>query len=122
MCFLFDEGKPTTICLSPSPQEIPKTIVFFDSKKDAYSAIQECRKWLQLKHGYSKRAARKIIKVFHCDTAEADKESTIAAFEKLGRNASVRVIFATEALRLDVNLLDVWCTILYSLLAHRIGC
>src|SRR5271170_6616636 len=48
-------------------QQIPQTVVFFDSKKDTYAAMQECRNWLQEsdRHKYSKKQARETIKVFH---------------------------------------------------------
>jgi superfamily II DNA helicase RecQ len=115
--FIFDEGGRTDAKSTPMPQQIPKTIVFFNSKKDAYAAMQECRNWLQNndKHKYSKKQARETIKVFHRDTAKFDKEAIIAEFKRLGEDSSVRVIFATEALGLGVNLPDVRHIILYGL-------
>jgi hypothetical protein len=91
--------------------------VFFDSKKEAYAAMQECRNWLQEsdKHEYSKKQARETIKIFHRDTAKFDKEATIAEFQRLAEDSSIRVIFATEALGLGVNLPDVRRVILYGL-------
>jgi superfamily II DNA/RNA helicase len=79
--------------------------------------MQECRNWLQEsdKHKYSKKQARKTIKVFHRDTARFDKEAIIAVFQRLGEDSSIRVIFATEALGLGVNLPDVRRVILYGL-------
>ena len=64
------------------PQQIPKTVVFFDSKKDAYAAIQECRNWLQEsnKYKYLKNQIRKTIKVFHCNIVKFDKEMIIIEF------------------------------------------
>src|SRR2546423_1003304 len=98
-------------------QQIPKPVVFFDSKKDAYAAMQECRNWLQEsdRHKYSKKQPRETIKVFHRDTAKLDKEAIIAEFQRLAENSSIRVIFATEALGLGVNLPDVRRVILYGL-------
>jgi len=37
--FIFDEGGRIDTKSTPMLQQIPKTIVFFDSKKDAYAAI-----------------------------------------------------------------------------------
>src|SRR3954454_5743883 len=80
--FLFDEGGRRNVVSNPMLQQVPKTIVFFDSKKDAYTAMQECRNWLQGsdKHKYSKKQAKETIKVFHRDTAKFDKETIIAEF------------------------------------------
>ncbi len=115
--FLFDEGVRANAEFPPMPQQIPKTIVFFDSKKEAYTAMQECRNWLQEsdKHKYSKKQARETIKIFHRDTAKFDKEAIIAEFQRLGEDSSIRLIFATEALGLGVNLPDVRRVILYGL-------
>ena len=65
--------------------------------------------WLQESdmHKYSIKQARATIKVFHRDTAKFDKEAIIAEFQQLGDRSSIRVIFATEALGLGVNLPDV---------------
>jgi hypothetical protein len=115
--FLFDEGSRTDAESTPMPQQIPKTVVFFDSKKEAYAAMQECRNWLQQsdKHKYSKKQARETIKVFHRDTAKFDKEEIIEEFQRRGEDSSIRVIFATEALGLGVNLPDVRRVVLYGL-------
>jgi len=115
--FLFDGGCRTNAKSNPIPQRIPKTIVFFDSKKEAYTTMQECINWLQESdtHKYSTKQARDTIKVFHRDTAKFDKEVIIAEFQKLADRSSIRVIFATEALGLGVNLPDVRRVVLYGL-------
>jgi superfamily II DNA helicase RecQ len=100
--FIFDKGGQSDANSTSIPQQIPKTVVFFDSKKEAYAAMQACRTWLQNsdKHKYSKKQARETIKVFHRDTAKFDKEAIIAEFQRLGEASSIRAIFATEALGL----------------------
>jgi superfamily II DNA helicase RecQ len=115
--FLFDEGCRKDAESTPMPQEIPKSIVFFDSKKEAHIALQACRDWLEESetHRYSKKEARETIKIFHRDTAEFDKEIIITEFQQLAENSSIRVILATEALGLGVNLPDVRRVILYGL-------
>src|SRR5580700_4692511 len=79
--------------------------------------MQEYRNWLQEsdKYKYSKQQARETIKVFYRDTAKFDKEAIIAEFQRLADDSSIRVIFATEALGLGVNLPDVRRVILYGL-------
>jgi superfamily II DNA helicase RecQ len=115
--FMLDEGGRTDAESTSKLQQIPKTVVFFDSKKDTYTAMQECRNWLQEsdRHKYSKKQARETIKVFHRDTAKLDKEAIIAEFQRLADDSSIRMIFATEALGLGVNLPDVRRVILYGL-------
>jgi hypothetical protein len=115
--FIFDKGGQSDANSTSIPQQIPKTVVFFDSKKEAYAAMQACRTWLQNsdKHKYSKKQARETIKVFHRDTAKFDKEAIIAEFQRLGEASSIRAIFATEALGLGINLPDVRRVILYGL-------
>lgn len=115
--FLFDEGGRMNAESTPAPQRIPKSIVFFDSKKQAYAAMQECRNWLQEsdKHKYSKKQVMDTIKVFHRDTAKFDKEAIIAEFQRPAEDSSIRAIFATEALGLGVNLPDVRRVVLYGL-------
>jgi superfamily II DNA helicase RecQ len=115
--FLFNEGCRANAKSNPMPQRIPKTIVFFDSKKEAYSAVQECMNWLQESdtHKYSAKQARATIRVFHRATAKFDKESIITEFQQLGDCSSIRVIFATEALGLGVNLPDIRRVVQYGL-------
>lgn len=115
--FLFDKGRRANAKSNPMPQRIPKTIVFFDSKKEAYTAMQECMNWLQESdtHKYSTKQARATIKVFHRNTAKFDKEAIIAEFQRLGDRSSIRVIFATEALGMGVNLPDVRRVVQYGL-------
>jgi hypothetical protein len=115
--FLFDKGAQADIESPHISRKIPKTIVFFDSKKDAYTAMQECRNWLQKsnKHNYSKKQARETIKVFHRNMAKFDKESIIAEFQQLAEESSIRVICATEALGLGVNLPDIQRVVQYGL-------
>jgi superfamily II DNA helicase RecQ len=107
--FLFDKGKRPAPEASPAPQEIPKTIVFFDSKKEAYTALDGCRNWLlqSEQHQYSKKQVKDSIKVFHRDIAKYDKEAILLEFQRPAKDSSIRVIFATEALGLGVNLPDV---------------
>ncbi|KAJ5545111.1 ATP-dependent DNA helicase [Penicillium sp. DV-2018c] len=79
---------------------IPKTVVFFDTASEAYSALWKCRKWLELsdKHRYTPEQTKSFLRVFDQNTAQYDKELMIADFRRLASDSSVRVIFATEAL------------------------
>lgn len=113
--FLFDQGPgPDTesICI---PENIPKTVVFFDTKNEADAAMRRCRKWLQKKYNYSEKQATAVIKFYQRGTAKFDKEAYITEFQRLGEDSSVRVIFATEALGMGVNLPDVRRVVIYGL-------
>jgi superfamily II DNA helicase RecQ len=111
--FLFDQGPGTdteSICI---PQKIPKTVVFFDTKDEAYATMRECRKWLRKKYNYTEDQAKAVTKFFHRGTAKFDKEAYITEFQR--EDSSIRVIFATEALGLGVNLPDVRRVVIYGL-------
>jgi len=112
--FLFDQGPGSdeSICI---PENIPKTVVFFDTKNEADTAMRQCRKWLQKKYNYSEKRATAVIKFYHRGTAKFDKEAYITEFQRLGEDSSVRVIFATEALGMGVNLPDVRRVVIYGL-------
>lgn len=107
--FLFDEGCRAQSNSVTRQQLIPKTIVFFDSKNEAYNSMYACRRWLQDsdRHQYSSKLAKQVIKVFHRDTAKLEKEKIIAEFQKPGEDSLIRVLFATEALGLGVHLPDI---------------
>ena len=102
----------------PHAWQVPKTIVFFDSRKEAYDAIHASRNWLEESDGHQyskKKQARETVKVFHRDRAKFDKAAIIAEFQRLAEDSPIRVIFATEALGLGVNLPDVRRVVLYRL-------
>lgn len=100
-----------------APHQIPKTVVFFDSKTDAHEALQECRRWLEKSefHQYSSTLAKETIKVFHRNTAKSDKETIISTFQRPGVESTLRVIFATEALGIGVNLPDIRRVVQYGI-------
>ena len=118
--FLFDNGSDQPIL---QPSQIPKTLVFFDSKKDAYSAMEGCRHWLQhnkqpeganIQHcNYTLQEAMGAVKVYHSNTAKADKEAMIRELQKPGSQSNLRVLMTTEALALRVDLQDIDQVVIY---------
>lgn len=99
------------------PSQIPKTIVFFDSKREVHAAHETLMDYLQ-KHEnyrYSKRQALEIVQVFTRDTHEKDKTHIIAELQTPGTMSSIRVVLATEALGIGVNLPDIQRVVLYGL-------
>ena len=79
--------------------------------------MQQCQRWLQKsdQHRYFEKQIKKTIKIFHHNTVNFDKKTIITEFQQLDEHSSVHVIFATEALGMDVNLSDVWHVVLYRL-------
>lgn len=120
--FLFDSdpGQPVL-----HPSQIPKTLVFFDSKKDAYTATDGCRYWLQHnqqpeygeanRRSYTPQQALDTVKVFHSCTAQIDKEAMIEELRKPGSESKLRVLMTTEALALGVDLQDIETVVIYRL-------
>jgi hypothetical protein len=121
--FLFDNGPGQPIL---RPSQIPKTLVFFDSKNDAYTAMKACRYWLQhnrqpdeanVQHcNYTLQEAMDTVKVYHSNTAKADKEAMIKELQKPGSKSKLRVLMTTEALALGV---DLWILIKSSFIGSQ---
>ncbi|KAL1976778.1 hypothetical protein VTN31DRAFT_3060 [Thermomyces dupontii] len=79
--FVADEKSPDTIYHPLST--IPKTIVFFDSREDAHAAAEECCRWLlEVDSRCSLREVTQVLKVFHRNTADADKKTILDEFDK----------------------------------------
>ena len=55
---------------------LPKPIVFFDSRKEAYDAMHACRNWLEESdgHQYSKKQARETVKAFVTQPSSTKKQ------------------------------------------------
>ncbi|KAJ5562287.1 hypothetical protein N7461_001048 [Penicillium sp. DV-2018c] len=100
--FLFKEGE---------------TVVFIDTKDEASTALTGCREWLEQndKHKYTRQQTKSTIRLFHRNTSEYDKEFIIAEFRRFALDSSIRVIFATEALGIGVNLPDIRRVIQYGI-------
>ena len=115
--FLFSEDGKTPGSVFSEPHLVPKTIVFFDTRKDAYAAMEDARMWLQQSehHHYSNRQILQAIKIFHRKTASLDKTAIISEFQKPGEESLIRVIFATEALGIGADLPDVPRVVQYGL-------
>jgi superfamily II DNA helicase RecQ len=115
--FLFKEGEVIGAAHETAHLNIPKSVVFFDTKNEVHEALEKCREWLEKseKHQYTRRQIQSTIRAFHRNTAQHDKETTIAEFRRLAMGSSVRVIFATEALGVGVNIRDIRRVIQYGI-------
>lgn len=114
--FLFfqESGGTTPDEAYKSALDIPKTFVFFDSKKVAMAAVQEIRRWLQGSehHGYTSADALQVVAFFHRRTSAFDKTRIIEKFQK--PDSKLRVICATEALGMGVDVKNVRRTVQFS--------
>jgi superfamily II DNA/RNA helicase len=115
--FLFKEGEAVGGARETAHINIPKTVVFFDTKDETNEALEECLKWLEnsKSHRYTPQQIESAIRVFHRFTPEHDKEVAITEFRKLATESSVRVIFATEALGVGVNIPDIRRVVQYGI-------
>jgi superfamily II DNA/RNA helicase len=66
-------------------------------------------------HRYSREQALRVTQVFTRDTHEQDKNDIKSELQKPGTESSIRVVFATEALRLGVNIPDILRVIQYDI-------
>lgn len=114
--FLFCRQEPSEEPLL-SPRDVPKTIVFFDSRLDAHRAQEACRHWLaNAAPRYDNKSLFDSVKVFHRNTAKTDKNITFAELQKPGRESSIRVVMAAEAPDLVLsNLPDVRRVVIYGI-------
>jgi superfamily II DNA helicase RecQ len=115
--FLFKEGEVVGTARETAHLNIPKTVVFFDTRDETSSALTKCREWLEMsdKHQYTPQQTKSTIRVFHRNTSQHDKETIVVEFRQLTLESSVRVIFATEALGIGVNLPDIRRVVLYGI-------
>lgn len=89
-----------------TPERIPKTVIFIDSRRDIQKCAECLREWLQkLSAGAIKdRDCRQIIQVCHSHTTLKDKNTIYDEFSKA--NSKIRIIVATESLGTGVDLSD----------------
>lgn len=90
-----------------SLQSIEKTIVFYDRKKAAYNDRDETRWWAHKsqKHRYTEAECRQAITVFHRELSEKEKDRILDQFRQ--RDSPIRVLMATEAIGIGVDLPDI---------------
>ncbi|KZZ89108.1 DNA helicase, ATP-dependent, RecQ type [Ascosphaera apis ARSEF 7405] len=99
------------------PSQIPKTIIFFNTRQEAYNAHQAMIEFLRNhpQYRYSKRLCLDMMKVYTRDTPEFDKKSIISKLQMPGETSPVRVVFATEALGMGVDMPDIRRVVQYKL-------
>jgi hypothetical protein len=111
--FLFTADEENVESVYQPLSKIPKTIIFFNSRKGAHTAAAECCNWLleiRPQH-YTLRQVRQALRIFHRNTGSTDKKAILTEFVKEGIQSRIRVIFATEALGMGVDIPDIRRTV-----------
>jgi superfamily II DNA helicase RecQ len=95
---LFFVLQDATTNRSPTPESIPKTVVFIDSRRDIQKCAECLREWLQkLSAGtIGARDCKQIIQVYHSHTTPNDKNAIYDEFSK--PDSKIRIMVATESL------------------------
>ena len=106
----------------PTPERIPKTVIFIDSRRDIQKCAEYLREWLQkLSAGVMKaRDCKQIIQVYHSHTTLNDKNTIYNEFSKA--DSKIRIMVATESLGTGVDLSDVKRVVQYGFPLDRLLC
>jgi hypothetical protein len=93
---------------------IPKTVVYFESIAHL-EAARECLVARLQRLGYSETAARTTIRPYYSEIAEHDKCQISLEFSKPGRESSIRIVLATDAMGMGVDNPDITQVVQYGL-------
>jgi len=104
LCFLFDKAVDSPVtemyidsvifhqksCLG-TPERIPKTIIFFNTKAQAMGAYIKSSEYLNQLHltHYMEKETLSIITMFHQSISSYNKKSILAEFRKLFRDSRI---------------------------------
>ncbi|KAH7119347.1 ATP-dependent DNA helicase [Dactylonectria macrodidyma] len=107
---------------SPTPEKVPKTVIFIDSRYDIQKCAECLRDWLhKLSAGAIRdRDCRQIIGVYHSHTSLNDKNAIYDEFSK--EDSKIRIVVATESLGTGVDLSDVIRVVQYGFPLERLLC
>ena len=105
---------------SPTPEKIPKTIIFIDSRRDIQKCADCLRDWLHRisAEAIGARECRQIIQVYHSHTSMNDKNAIYDEFSKA--NSKIRIMVATESLGTGVDISDVERVVQYRFPLERL--
>jgi superfamily II DNA helicase RecQ len=105
---------------SPTPEKIPKTVIFIDSRRDIQKCAECLRGWLhRLSAGtITDRDCRQIIRVYHSHTTLNDKNAIYDEFSKA--DSKTRIMVATESLGTGVDLSDIVRVVQYGFPLERL--
>jgi superfamily II DNA helicase RecQ len=97
----------------PTPQQIKKAVIFFDTKTDMHSCLDTLRTWLEVKKGYSADEPDITVVEYHATLADRDKKRIYEEFKK--PDSRIRILAATDALALGCDVPDIEIVVQYGL-------
>ncbi|KAK4233871.1 P-loop containing nucleoside triphosphate hydrolase protein [Achaetomium macrosporum] len=97
--FLLEGFTPETV------RQIPKTIIYLDSKPQLIAARYTLIKYMRRKCGFTKSFARKVIRRYDADVSQTDKDIIFRDFAST--DTDCRVIIATVSLGMGMDIPDV---------------
>jgi superfamily II DNA helicase RecQ len=103
---------PPPADLKPSPECIPKTLIFTDSRDGCCSIVNSIRAWLQ-RLGYSETLSRETIKPYYSTLIDADKAEILSRFAEI--DTGLRILVATDALAHGKDVPDIDIVIIYGM-------
>jgi len=98
--------------ISPTLQNIKKAIVFFDQYGSLNNCVGIIRAWL-MELGYSRKEAMAVVRGYHSNLAESDKERIYDEFKK--PDSEIRILCATDAISVGCNIPDILIIVQYGL-------
>jgi superfamily II DNA helicase RecQ len=88
----------------PTPQRIPKTIVFVDGRKKVTSVASYLKDVL-VKKGYPVQLAHQTIGIYTSNVPKYDQDKLYDIFRE--KESSIRIVVATTALGMGMNIPDI---------------
>jgi superfamily II DNA or RNA helicase len=104
------DALPSPGDLIPSPECIPKTLIFTNSRTGCCKMADDIRKWLQ-RLGYSETCSEETVRPYYSTMIEVDKKKVLDRFAKT--NTELRILIATDALAHGKDIPDVDIVIVY---------
>jgi Helicase conserved C-terminal domain len=97
--FLHNAINPETGRLTP--QQVPKTLIFLDSKNDILRLADKMRKWLTLQ-GFTPQVVDQLVSVYTSRTQTHDQNRLYAIFSQ--PDSPIRIMIATNAFGMGLDI------------------
>ena len=97
---------------NPIPFEIPKTIIFINSKIGIRKAINQLQEWiLKMSLKYIVKQIQWIVFGYYCSTSIHDQEKIYNKFKKSRKDFEICIVVTIELLGLGVDLSNIFCVV-----------